>query len=178
MRLQHAGEHDPDAVEHDLRHEHLQHPAADLQQRLAAGRVRTGQRAQQRRRQQDPERRYRREDQHRPGQQRARGAPGALTVTGGDRPGQQRDHERGERAAGDDLEHDVGQLVGALVGVADAPGAERAGEHGDPPEADHPGQHGHPGDARGRPDDRAAPHASRPSRSTQRSGGVASMTAE
>ncbi len=76
--------------------------------------------------------------------------PAVAPVLRVDRAGEQRHDEGRERAAGDHLEDHVGQAVGRLVDVADAAGAEGAGQHGDPPEADRPGQHRDAGDADGR----------------------------
>ena len=109
--LQHAGEHDSDPVQHHLRGEHHQHPGGE---RGTAGAVR---------------RRAPPGTAARPG-----GPPGALSGSStarvqpssaeairsrllapapGQRPGQQRHHRPGQRAAGDHLEQHVRQLVGA-----------------------------------------------------------------
>ena len=93
-------------------------------------------------------------------------------------PGEDGHDERGERPAGDDLEDDVGHGVGGGVDVADAGGAERARQHRHPDGAHGPRGDGDERDRPGRPEQqpRCGPHGRRPARSTQRSGGTASMT--
>ena len=186
MRLQDAGEHDRDAVEHDLGQEHPQHRRADLQ-RLRPARQAAEQPAHRQRRRQQAEQRHRHQQQQRPGEQRRGGPRRRRPVPGGHGGRQDRHDQRGERPAGDDLEDDVGDGVGDQVGAAEAVQPDRAGEHRGPAEAGDPREHRHRGDTGRRAEHGPGhPHRGahrgggaagcRPSRSSQRSGGVASMT--
>jgi hypothetical protein len=180
VRLQHAGEHQADAVEHHLRQEHQQHPGpvstAPSQADDPPSTSRTSSGAAKR-----PQQRDRDEDHHRPRQQRARGPRDLLAVAAGHGTGQHRHHEAGQGSAGHHLEEHVRQRVDGGVGVADAGRADRAAQRRRPAEADDARHDGDQRDA-GRGAEQAGaepagePHGSRPSRSSARSGGTASIT--
>ena len=95
--------------------------------------------------------------------------------------GDERHGDRGEDAAGRDLEQHVGHGVDALVDAADPAGAHGVGEDEDAREARGPGEQRRDGDEPGGPRDAggeaATRHrAGRPQASSSRSPGVDSMT--
>ena len=65
------------------------------------------------------------------------------------RPGQDRHHDAGQRAAEDDVVDDVRQRVGGHVRGAEAGGADGLGEHDGADQAEQPGEHRQPRDQRG-----------------------------
>ena len=111
--LQHSGQHDADAVQRQLRGEDPEHLGRHL---LTVGRNVRQQPGDRPGQQGDQDRDRHQQGQH-PGEQRGRGGadPGAVPV--GDRPGQQRHHETGQRTPGDQLEDDVRDGVGGVVDV-------------------------------------------------------------
>ena len=137
VRLQHAREHDADAVEHDLRGEDEQEPRREVDLgAVAAAEQQPGDRLGGQR----DDRRQRRQDQQRPAEQRRCGAAHLLAVPGRDAPGEHGDDEAGQRAARHDLEDDVRDGVGGQVGVTGAVGADGVGEDQRPAEAGEPGE--------------------------------------
>ena len=116
VRLQHAGQHDADAVERHLRREH--HAASARPRRRSPAPAHwsppQAQRADQRTASDgQQQRRPARAGRTAQVEQRRRGPVDGPPVAAGQRPGEHRHHGAGQRAAGDDLEEHVRQRVGA-----------------------------------------------------------------
>ena len=146
VRLQDAGEHDADAVEHHLRGEDEQEAGGQRRprrcRRRRAAAARSARRAAR--------------SATASGVRTSRVQPSSADAVrrtcsrspDGDAAGEHRDDEAGQRTAGDDLEHDVRDGVGGQVGVTGAVGADGVGEDQRPAEAGEPGQQGEDGDQR------------------------------
>ncbi|PSK57290.1 hypothetical protein B0E53_07016 [Micromonospora sp. MH33] len=148
VRLEHAGEHDADAVERQLGGEDAQHPRPGL---LLDAVQAVAEQPHQRVGEQRHQQRERHQQAERPGEQRPGGGGHRPPLPRLDRAGQQRYDEAGQRPTGDDLEDEVRDVVGHQVRATEVGGGERPGEDGGAAEAGQPADHGEYGDEGGRP---------------------------
>ncbi len=163
VRLQDAVEHHGQAVQQDLRGEHLEHAGSDRDglRPGAALQMRDEQRGHGLGHQAEDH--AGRDQQHdRPGQQRGRDLAGGarrLRVGAGPlrgRAGQDRHHDAGQRTAEHDVVDDVRHLVGGGVGGAEAGVLHRMREHELAAEPDDPRRRGERADEEGGAADAAA----------------------
>ena len=152
LRLQHAGQHDTDPVEDDLRGEHgdERHREVDRLRRDHGIDGRTGlvQEADDRTRENGEQHGGRYQKCDGPGQQGGGDPVDVGSQPAGERCRKERHDRTGERAAGDDLEQHVRKRVRGRIGRPGRAGTDTVRLRHPPPETDHAAQQRDRGDQR------------------------------